>query len=189
MNPKAAALLADPHPCGHIVYPYSDKNLVGQAVCLYASAGLRNREAVILIIRQANHDAITARLCGEGFDLQALQRSGQLSCLVAEDVLSRFMVDGMPDAAKFKEIAADLIDRGRASIRNGHGVPPLRAFGEMVCVLWETNIPAAARLEQLWSDMIKTHSFSLLCTYRLVGPARNTLSNELASCHAHSLAS
>lgn len=49
MNPKASALLVDPHPCGHIVYPYTDRNLLAQAVCLYASAGLRKNEAVILI--------------------------------------------------------------------------------------------------------------------------------------------
>ena len=30
MSPKAAAILTNPHPGGHIVYPYTDENLVFQ---------------------------------------------------------------------------------------------------------------------------------------------------------------
>lgn len=37
------------HPCGHIVYPYTDETLVWQAVCLFACAGQRDGEGVILI--------------------------------------------------------------------------------------------------------------------------------------------
>ena len=186
MNPKSAALLADPHPCGHIVYPYTDKNLVGQAVCLYASAGLRNGEAVILIVRQANYETITSRLWREGFDLQTLQRTGQLTLRLAEDVLPTFMVDGMPDRTKFHAIVADLLSRARIS--NTQSAPRVRAFGEMVCILWRTNLPAAARLEQLWSEAIETFSLSLLCTYELGGTAPPSLAEELAACHSHNLA-
>jgi len=186
MNPKASALLVDPHPCGHIVYPYTDRNLLAQAVCLYASAGLRKNEAVILITREDNYPAITGGLWRQGFDLQALERSGRLTCRLAEEMLPCFMVDGMPDETKFKSIAESWIHRARASF--GSGQPGnVRAFGEMVCVLWGTNLPAAGRLEELWGELIKAHSFSLLCSYELKGPAPKVLAAELAACHGHNL--
>ena len=78
MNAKAAAILAEPHPCGHIVYPYTDEGLVGQAVSLFASAGLRKGEGVILIMTAAHCDSITLRLITEGFDVEALQTRGRL---------------------------------------------------------------------------------------------------------------
>jgi len=187
MNPKASALLADPHPCGHIVYPYADRNLLAQAVCLYASAGLRKDEAVILITRQDNYQAITGGLWRQGFDLQALDRSGRLTCMIAEQMLPCFMVDGMPDEKRFKSLAESWIKRARASF--GTGLPNIiRAFGEMVCVLWGTNLSATTRLEEFWGELIKTHSFSLLCSYELTGPAPKALAGELAACHAHNLA-
>jgi hypothetical protein len=187
MNPKASALLVDPHPCGHIVYPYTDRNLLAQAVSLYASAGLRKDEAVILIVRQDNYSAITRGLWHQGFDLQALERSGRLTCRIAEEMLPCFMVDGMPDEKKFKAIAESWMDRARGSF--GSAEPgKVRAFGEMVCVLWGTNLPAASRLEELWGELIKAYSFSLLCSYALTGPAPKVLAEELVACHAHNLA-
>jgi len=188
MNPKASALLAEPHPCGHIVYPYTDRDLLAQAVCLYASAGLRKDEAVILIMRRDNCPAITGGLCRQGFDLQDLQRTGQLNCMLAEDTLPRFMVDGMPDVKKLEALAEGWIGTARARMRNGSKVSPIRAFGEMVCLLWGNNLRAAARLEQLWGNLIEAHSFSLLCSYQLTGPAPKTLASELGACHAHNLA-
>src|SRR5678816_1597477 len=114
MNPKASALLADPHPCGHIVYPYADRNLLAQAVCLYASAGLRKDEAVVLIMRRDNCPAITGGLWRQGFDLQALRRTGQLNYMLAEETLPKFMVDGMPNEDKFRALAEGWIDTARA---------------------------------------------------------------------------
>jgi hypothetical protein len=32
MNAHGAAILAHPHPCGHIVYPYTDENTIGALI-------------------------------------------------------------------------------------------------------------------------------------------------------------
>ena len=38
----------------------------------------------------------------------------------------------------------------------------------MVALLWERgNHHAAVRLERLWDDLVRTHSFTLLCAYPL----------------------
>jgi len=40
------------------------------------------------------------------------------------------------------------------------------AFGEMVALLWaEGNFTAAIRVEELWNDLQKLHTFSLFCAY------------------------
>src|SRR5580693_4886163 len=101
MNAKAAAILTDPHPYGHIVYPYTDEALVGQAVALFAGAGLRNGEGVVLVMTAAHRDSITLRLVTEGYDVENLQRSGRLVCVLAEDLLAEFMDDGVPNEERF----------------------------------------------------------------------------------------
>src|ERR1700674_4165005 len=94
MNTKGAAILADPHPRGHIVYPYTDENLVGQAVCLFASAGIRDGEGGILIMTADHCDLIKLRLQVEGYNVAAYEHSGRLTCVTSEYLLARFMTDG-----------------------------------------------------------------------------------------------
>src|SRR5437016_606369 len=110
MNAKAAAILLDPHPCGHIVYPYTDEGLVGQAVALFASSGLRDGEGVILIMSSDHCEPIKVRLQVEGIDTDAYERSGQLICVKAEDLLAKFVSDGLLDEGLFKSTVGWLID-------------------------------------------------------------------------------
>src|SRR3979409_836209 len=153
MNTKGAAILADPHPCGHIVYPYTDENLVGQAVCLFASAGIRDGEGVILIMSADHCEPIKLRLQIEGYNVAKYERSGQLTCVTAEALLAKFMVDGTLNEDVFRFTVGELIDRARASVSNGHS-GRVRLFGEMVSQLRNTNLMATTRLEELWNEVI-----------------------------------
>jgi hypothetical protein len=184
MNAKAAAILTDPHPCGHIVYPYTEETLVGQAVALFASAGLRNGEGVILVMTASHCESITLRLVTEGYDVEALQRAGQLVCILAEDLLTEFMLNGAPDEEKFKAVVGKLI----SDCRTRTGIGPqgrVRVFGEMVSLLWNSNIGATISLEEMWNRIIDQHSVSLMCTYALNG--RNEIPASLQSLHSHSM--
>ena len=91
MNSKGTALLMDPHPCGHIVYPYTDEGLVGQAVYLFASSGLHANEGVILIMSSGHCGPFKLRLGLEGINAEAYERSGQLICETTEELLGTFM--------------------------------------------------------------------------------------------------
>jgi hypothetical protein len=179
MNNNGAAILMNPQPGSHIVYPYTDENLVSQAVCLYASAGLRRDEGVVLIMSKDHFEPILGRLTSEGFDVQKLRSSGQLACIVAEDLLPQFMVDGMPDTGRFKSVIAPIINRSRAHVR---------VFGEMVSLLWEKNLAAAIRLEEMWNEAIGSGSFTLMCTYTLCGAAQESIPESLAALHSHNIA-
>jgi hypothetical protein len=165
MNANATALLTNPHPCAHIVYPYTDGALVGQAVCLFASAGLRNGEGVILILSAENHDAYMLRLITEGHDLESLKKSGRLVCLIAEDLLAACSGAGILAVEEF-EAAVDEIIR-TCKLASGRGI--VRGFGELVGLVWNVDLGTTVSLEQMWNRVIDRHSVSLMCTYELKG--------------------
>lgn len=183
MNAKGAAILVNPHPCGHIVYPYTDEGLVGQAVALFASAGIRDGEGVILIMSADHCDSIKLRLELEGINTSAYEGSGQLLCVTAEDLLAKFIPDGALDEALFKATVGRFIERARASVD-----PPakVRIFGEMVSQIRHTDLMATTRLEELWNEVIEEHSVSLLCTYALQG-GDDRVHAGLMDLHSHNI--
>src|SRR5580704_6008405 len=117
LNANGAAILANPHPCGHIVYPYTDEGLVGQAVCLFASAGLRDGDGVILIVSSDHWESIRVRLQLEGISAEAYERSGQLICVLAEELLAKFTPGGILDEPLFRSTIGRLIEVARADGR------------------------------------------------------------------------
>src|ERR1700676_888903 len=153
MNARGAAILTNPHPCGHIVYPYTDENLVGQAVCLFASAGIRDGEGVILIMTAGHCEPIKLRLQVEGYNVAAYERSGQLTCVTSEDLLARFMRAGTLNEDLFRSTISGFIDRAKARMSNGHPAK-VRLFGEMVSQLRERDLTATTRLEELWNEIV-----------------------------------
>jgi signal transduction histidine kinase len=76
------------------------------------------------------------------------------------------MRDSLPDAAAFASTVGATISR--AAVASESAVPRVAAFGEMVALLWaEGNVDAAIKLEQLWNDLARHHSFYLRCAYPL----------------------
>jgi hypothetical protein len=185
MNAKGASILVNPHPCGHIVYPYTDEGLVGQAVALFASAGLRDKEGVILIMSRDHCEAFKLRLQLEGINTDSYERSGQLICVTAEETLAKFMRDDLIDEDLFRSSVGGLIEKVKASMTNGRS-GKVRLFGEMVSQLRGPNLKATTRLEELWNEMIEKHSVSLLCTYTLQGEDDH-LPDALVDLHSQTI--
>jgi hypothetical protein len=183
MNAKAAAILADPQPCGHIVYPYTDESQVAEAVCLFASAGLRKGEAVLLVMTEPHCEPILERIGRAGFDVDALTKSGQLICEEAGELLASFMFDGVIDEDVFKSKISGMIERARAA----GGERPVRVFGEMVSLIWQSKQQATERLEELWNEVIQEQSVPLLCAYALAGAKPDAFPEPLLASHSHIL--
>ena len=185
MNRNGEAILTDPHPGGHIVYLYTEEKQVADAVCFFASAGLRKGEAVVLVMTEAHRHPIRRRLEEEGFNLGRLERAGLLACENAEDLLSTFLVDGEPDGL-FKTKIGRMIEKAKAS---GGNRPrrPVRVFGEMVSLLWRVNPKGTHRLEELWNEVIDIHSVPLLCAYALAGTKAAAFPESLVACHSHAI--
>ncbi|HXJ14703.1 MAG TPA: MEDS domain-containing protein [Candidatus Limnocylindrales bacterium] len=99
-----------------------------------------------------------------GAKLFALLVSQQLVFWDAQDTLSQFMAGGQPDWQQFESVIRAAIRQVRP-MRSANG---LRAYGEMVGVLWKARqFAAAIRLEQLWNRLLEQSSFSLYCSYAI----------------------
>jgi PAS domain S-box-containing protein len=123
-------------------------------------------DAVVVIATEARRNSLANLLRDRGINIQKAIQQGRYIALDAEETLSKFMVDGWPDATRFSGVVGSVLDSAR-----GEGTGERRAvaaFGEMVAVLCEQGkTEAAIRLEQLWNELAGTHSFSLHCAYPL----------------------
>ena len=103
-------------------------------------------------------------LCGRLIDCESARRSGSLLLLDAEDTLGQFMVGDAPDPELFEQNVGRLIQQ----MVDGRGRPLIRAYGEMVDVLWKQGRPEAAiKLEILWNKLAMKFRFALLCGYAM----------------------
>jgi hypothetical protein len=184
MNSRAAAILSNPEPRGHIVYPYTGESQVADVVCLFAGAGLRKGEAVLLVMTETHCEPVLSRLRSEGFDVDALTKSGQLVCEDASKLLSSFLFDGIIDEYVFKLKISSMIAQAK-SVSKDRSV---RVFGEMVSLIWQSRPQATERLEELWNEVIEEHSVPLLCAYALAGTKPERFPEGLMACHSHALA-
>ena len=176
-------LIVEPMARDHFVQVYREERVLIEAVSLFAGAALGRNEAVILVATREHGDAVEESLGRDGFDVDTLKHWGQISILDAQEVLSRFMVDGHPDEARFKTVIRELI----GSIKSARRFRDVRVYGEMVNLLWSDNLPAAARLEELWNDVIEEHSISLFCAYCLDGKGApdRVFPTHLRGLHTH----
>ena len=63
----------------------------------------------------------------------------------------------------------------------------VRAFGEMVVLLWRKKLYAATvHLEQLWNDLAEHYDFKLLCVYPKSAFGHGLQSALQHICKAHS---
>jgi signal transduction histidine kinase/CheY-like chemotaxis protein len=148
----------------HFVQFYETDVFLLNSLGGFVSAGLKAGDACIVIATKAHREALEERLTAQGLDVAAAVASGQYLALDAAETLSQFMVNGQPEPSRFAEIIGDILARAALGGRR------VRAFGEMVALLWaEDNQAGAIRLEELWNDLQKTNFFSLFCAYPMNG--------------------
>jgi hypothetical protein len=142
-----------------VVFYARDDELVGQ-VTEYLLGAMRGNGVGVTLATPAHRAAIEERLEQAGVDLMAARAHGTYVALDAEEVMSRFMINGFADPAGFWGALSPVIKnatRQRSEVA---------VFGEMVALLWERDLASAAvDLEALWNELASQYSFSLLCAY------------------------
>jgi len=115
---------------------------------------------VVVVATAAHRLAFDASLVARGIDLTSARASGYYVVLDALATMRQFVVADWPDAAGFEATVGALI---RQAHRTGR---PVRAYGEMVALLWdEGHVNAAIELEGLWNALAGELPFSLFCAY------------------------
>ena len=169
----------------HAVRFYKDSDSLCGIVSDFVSQGFAAHQPAIVIATIAHRAALVRQLQRRGFDTDALQASGQLLLRDAEETLATFMVDGVPNGARFRSAIVPLIQQACAGRPNC----VVRAYGEMVDVLWKAGqTTAATRLETLWNDLARTEAFSLLCGYAMGNFYKDSAVEEICSHHSHVVA-
>jgi signal transduction histidine kinase/ActR/RegA family two-component response regulator len=167
----------------HFVQFYESDDYLVESVTGYVAAALESGNASIVIATLDHRIAIQRELANRGIAVAAAIEAGRYMVLDAADMLTKFMVSGMPDADLFNEhvgrIIADLADGERR----------VHAFGEMVSLLWSNgDRHAAIRLEELWNELGKIHRFALFCAYPIStfdDASQGVPFNGICACHSH----
>ena len=150
----------------HEVQFYSDDALLLDTFARFIAVALKSGRAAIVIITESRSDGLVSRLKAQGLDIDAATQQGTYIQLDVNKTLSTFMVNDMPDAARFFPVVGGLIEAAAKAAKREH--PRVVACGECSPVLWaQGKADAAIRLEQLWDEVGKTFGLDILCGYAL----------------------
>src|SRR5712691_10749770 len=178
-------VVADAAGRDNIVQLYQDQDFLNRAVCRFAGAALANGEGIILVPTLTHWNAFRPRLEAEGVGVEAARERGQLTVVDADELLPRFMRDGMPDSPVFLGLAADVIGQARA----GGRYQTVRWWGEMVNVLWERgDVAASMNLEDLFDQLNKIVHIVMFCSFLMDnfnGDVHEAMLPRLGTNHSH----
>lgn len=166
----------------HFVEFYEDDAALVESVSRFMSLGLADGGAAVIIATPEHRAAIEEHL-GRSVDLSVARERGRFVSLDADETLSLFMRDGMPDAARFESALGDVVGT----------LPPgsdRRFFGEMVALLWnEGNKDAVVALEEIWNDFLTRNPARLFCAYpkEVLADGERGPIDGIRNCHSHIL--
>jgi signal transduction histidine kinase len=148
----------------HVVQFYAEDSFLLESLSRFIGTALGGGDLALVVATPAHREGLARILRSQGLDISGASKAGRYIALDAAETLTKFMVDDWPDAARFTETIGGFISgvRSRAVAKDQR----LAVFGEMVSLLWaQGKLDAAFRLEQLWTELSRIHSFSLRCGY------------------------
>ena len=175
-TPEIAAGTGD-----HVVQFYDRDSELARAVSGHLAEAIRAGDALVVIATPDHRAAFRNELAAAGVDLGWIDRDRVVLWLDAGATLSRVMLHGRVDADAFEAVVGGIVrDAGASGAR-------VRAYGEMVALLWDAgDVLAAIELEKLWNQLSRKLHFSLWCAYHGHSLAVHEHADELREvCHLH----
>ena len=170
---------------GHSVLFYRDDSELAARAGEPLLGALTRGSTAIVIATPAHRELIGRWLTATGADLPAATAAGRYLTRDARETMASLMVGGWPSPAGFWQAINPLIQRAAAT------APPVRVFGEIVALLWESGqLGAALELEALWNELAAHYPFGLVCGYSagtIGGRDRGDALAELCEAHAGTL--
>jgi hypothetical protein len=159
----------------------SEASLVQTVADFIGDEGLSLSEPAIIVARPGHRKAILSELHSRGVDVNGAIAVGDLVVLDAEETIATLMAGGMLDETLFTTLVPPVLDRllrGRTCA--------IRAYGEMVDVLWQAGMPGAAiRLEALWNQLARSYDIWILCGYAASTVRTERGVREICAQHSH----
>jgi len=178
------AELITPEDLRHTVQFYESDGYLVDVITRYVGDGLRRGDACVVCASEPHRRALRTRLDALGDDVADAARTDRLIVVDARETLRQFMTaDDRLDRERWRR-AVDEVVAGCRPAPGGR----IRAYGEMVDVLWGDGRPAVAlELEALWNQVARPLGLDVLCAYSL---ARFRTAGDAAGlariCDAHS---
>jgi hypothetical protein len=153
----------------HVVQFYGRDEELAERVVAHLLGALTEGGAAVVIATAAHRRAFEARLRQAGVDLDAAADRDAYLVLDAAELVGEFMAGDQLDGAGFRREIGALIEAASAGGR------PVRAYAEMVAMLWDAGlVNAAVQLETRWNELRREYAFSLFCGY----PARTVTQGD-----------
>jgi hypothetical protein len=169
----------------HGVQFYKDPDALCRIVGGFVGEGLEHGALALVIARPDHARRLDSCLRDRGIDVDDAKRDGNLVPLDARETLQRFMIDGMPNPSAFRRVIGSALTR----LTRGREHLSIRAYGEMVDLLWKDGLEAAAiRLETLWNQLAATGDFKLLCAYSMGNFYKGAAIEQICDQHSHLVA-
>jgi len=148
----------------HVAYFYQHSDSLLEALSSFIGSALASGNAALVVATTTHREGLRQRLTGRGLDIPTATNEGRYLELDAAELLSKIMVEGMPDSVSFEAIVGGAIVGTKTRAKAAR--PEIAVFGEMVSLLWADGKPEAAiRLERLWNELATKLAFSLRCAY------------------------
>lgn len=165
----------------HVVQFYDRDGDLVRAVGAYLAEAVRAGESAIVIATEAHRLAFQAELLDAGVDIARATTRGALLWLDAAQTLATFVHDGEVDREAFRATIGQVVRGAQRDAR------PVRAYGEMVALLWDAgDVLGAIEVEKLWNELGCDLHFSLWCGYHARGLAGEEHAEALHQvCHLH----
>jgi signal transduction histidine kinase len=157
-------LSPEPHPRTHSIQFYEEDSFLLESLTKLIGTTLVAGDVAIVIATPEHREELAQRLKARGLDLDIPANLGRYCALDAAETLSGFMIHGVLDTTLFRSFMEYILSSIRPTAEGKR--PRVVLFGEMVALLCaDGNIDAALKLEQMWNDLARSHSFHLYCAY------------------------
>ncbi len=164
----------------HILQVYENEEVFISTLTSFVQEGLRSGDAIVLIATEKHISELAAAFRAKGIDVASLKENGQLIILEAVRALELFMRDGRPDHELFLKHIGSVVSAAKKKFG------AVRAFGEMVSILWSGGYSGATvELEALWNKFCRLEPLSLFCAYPKSGFSKDTFSSLRSICCEH----
>jgi CheY-like chemotaxis protein len=150
----------------HEIHFYSDDAAFLLGLAGFVETALDAGKPVIVVATEPHRKGLLETLLARGVDGAAAMEHGLYLSLDVHEALSTFMVDDLPDSARFLKIFRDLLSSSARAAKGKHA--RVAACGEFAPTLWAQGKPEAAiQVEHLTDEVAKTGNVDILCGYVL----------------------
>jgi CheY-like chemotaxis protein len=147
-------------PGVHSMQFYRSDQELAVDVAGFLAPSMQSGGAAIIIATGEHWQLVESELAAAGCDPAVVRASGALRVLDARETLDSFLRHGRVDEQRFSEVVGPVV-LGAERLS-----PRIRAYGEMVDLLWQAGeVSIAVTLEQCWNRLLATARCDLHCAY------------------------